>query len=126
MSIPYTPLPWDQRLLCPSCHRVRMQLWTLPFDRVWHCNGCKNTIIADQKVLDWAELVGTTIRCRCGLRNTAEDREDPISIADVISVRGNEVEIKKKYNAFATWYTIHDTHLGYGGYYEGGHLVKVV
>ena len=122
----YTPRPWDQRLLCPSCHKVRMNLWVLPFDSVWHCNGCGNTIVADQKVLDWSALVGTTIRCRWGARNTTMFEGDSIRMVKVVSVRGNEVEIKMELNAGTDWYTIYDGYLGSGEYYSGWHIAKVV
>ena len=126
-NIGYKPLPMEKRIMCPSCGKVHMQMWTLPFDSVWHCGGCNNTIVADQRVIDWSKLVGTTIKSKFGCGNHATNKDDTMIVnAEVLGVRGNEVEILLEHDANPTWYTIYDEYVGHGGVYSGFHLRKVV
>ena len=120
----YIPLPMEKRRMCPSCGKYHMQMWSLPFDRVWHCAGCGNTLIANHAVSDWSKLVGTTIKCKFGARNCPAGANDTVLNADVLSVRGNEVEIRTEHGK-ANWYTIYDGYVGSGNYYSGWHIEKV-
>ena len=108
MNEGYTPLSMDARIMCPSCRKVHMQMWTLPFDAVWHCDGCGNTIVACKQTIDWTKLIGTTTRCKFGIGNPTHDKHGEVLNCDVISVRGNEVEIRLEHNTSTTWYTIYD------------------